>query len=108
MYFKKAQHCSFIPYINIVEGDFLLKAKSIGAPTPKCPLTHLTHFRALAINSIDLSGWKQVDSAAICPRISIRLVDTYKEYYDITLWTRLLAHGAQKGEALVIYVDTER
>lgn len=49
---------------------------------------------------------KACDSA-IAPALPIRLVDTCKEYYNITLWMRLLAH-AQKGGALVIYVDTER
>ncbi|KAJ6148250.1 transcriptional regulator family: Fungal Specific TF, partial [Penicillium chrysogenum] len=30
------------------------------------------------------------------------------EYYDIALWTILLAHAPERGGALAIYVDTER
>ncbi|KAJ9483700.1 hypothetical protein VN97_g9689 [Penicillium thymicola] len=56
----------------------------------------------------DVVGSKWIQRRFAPEAISIRLVDTCKEYYDITLWTRLLAHEAQKGEALAIYVDTER
>lgn len=42
------------------------------------------------------------------PLWPIRLFDICKEYYDIALWTILLAHAPERGGALAIYVDTER